>query len=342
MLNALNSETGKLQESKTQPNSPLITYLEAIREAQKQALEKDPRVYIYGQDIGAFGGAFKATKNLAQSFPGRVLDSPISEDAMVGSAIGAALQGMRPIVEMQFADFSTVGFNQIVNQAATMFWRTGVPCPITVRLPSGGTPGSGPFHSQSLEALYAHYPGLILMTPATVEDAYSMLLEAVALDDPVIFCEHKYLYFHLKAESLPSEALPVGRARIARAGRDATVVTYSAMVHEALSAAEELSSQGWEIEVIDLRSIKPLDTDTVLASVARTGRILAVGEAWPWGGVTAEVLARVATDGFNLLDAPPMRLNSKDTPVPYHPNLWGTHRPTAQTIVRALRDLLSL
>ncbi len=318
----------------------MITYLEAIREAQSEALEKDPRVYIYGQDIGNFGGAFKATKNLAQRFPGRVLDSPISEDAMVGSAIGAAMQGMRPIVEMQFADFSTVGFNQIVNQAATLFWRSGVACPITVRLPSGGTPGSGPFHSQSLEALYAHYPGLILLTPATVEDAYSMLLEAVAIDDPVIFCEHKYLYYHLKAELLPREALPVGKARISRTGRDATVVTYSAMVHESLAAAEELSTEGWEIEVIDLRSIKPLDTDTVLASVARTGRILAVGEAWPWGGVTAEVLARVASEGFNLLDAPPMRLNSKDTPVPFHPNLWGTHRPTARTISLALRELL--
>jgi pyruvate/2-oxoglutarate/acetoin dehydrogenase E1 component len=318
----------------------VITYLEAIREAQSEALEKDPRVYIYGQDIGNFGGAFKATKNLANRFPGRVLDSPISEDAMMGSAIGAAMQGMRPIVEMQFADFSTVGFNQIVNQAATLFWRSGVSCPITVRLPSGGTPGSGPFHSQSLEALYAHYPGLILLTPATVEDAYSMLLEAVAIDDPVIFCEHKYLYYHLKAESLPKEALPVGKARISRAGRDATVVTYSAMVHEALAAADELAAEGWEIEVIDLRSIKPLDTDTVLASVARTGRVLAVGEAWPWGGVTAEVLARVSTEGFNLLDAPPMRLNSKDTPVPFHPNLWGTHRPTARTISLALRELL--
>ncbi len=318
----------------------MITYLEAIREAQSEALEKDSRVYIYGQDIGNFGGAFKATKNLAHRFPGRVLDSPISEDAMMGSAIGAAMQGMRPIVEMQFADFSTVGFNQIVNQAATLFWRSGVSCPITVRLPSGGTPGSGPFHSQSLEALYAHYPGLILLTPATVEDAYSMLLEAVAIDDPVIFCEHKYLYYHLKAESLPKEALPVGKARISRAGRDATVVTYSAMVHEALAAADELAAEGWEIEVIDLRSIKPLDTDTVLASVARTGRVLAVGEAWPWGGVTAEVLARVATEGFNLLDAPPMRLNSKDTPVPFHPNLWGTHRPTARTISLALRELL--
>jgi pyruvate/2-oxoglutarate/acetoin dehydrogenase E1 component len=318
----------------------VITYLEAIREAQSEALEKDQRVYIYGQDIGNFGGAFKATKNLAQRFPGRVLDSPISEDAILGSAIGAAMQGMRPIVEMQFADFSTVGFNQIVNQAATLYWRSGVPCPITVRLPSGGTPGSGPFHSQSLEAIYAHYPGLILLTPATVEDAYSMLLEAVAIDDPVLFCEHKYLYYHLKAESLPREALPVGKARVSRTGRDATVVTYSAMVHEALAAADELATEGWEIEVIDLRSVKPLDTDTVLASVARTGRILAVGEAWPWGGVTAEVLARVAAEGFNLLDAPPMRLNSKDTPVPFHPNLWGTHRPTARTISVALRDLL--
>ena len=319
----------------------MITYLEAIREAQARALADDPRVYIYGQDVGQFGGAFKATKNLAREFPGRVLDAPLSEDAIIGSAIGAAIEGMRPIIEMQFADFSTIGFNQIVNQAATLHWRTQVPCPITIRLPSGGTAGGGPFHSQSMEALYAHYPGLIVMTPATVEDAYSMLLEAVAIDDPVIFCEHKYLYYHLKAESLPTEAVPTGKARLARMGRDATIVTYSAMVHEALACAEELATEGWEIEVIDLRSIKPLDTDTVLASVARTGRLLAVGEAWPWGGVTAEILARVATEGFGLLDAPPMRLNAKDTPVPYHPNLWGTHRPTAKTIAAALRQLLA-
>lgn len=319
----------------------MITYLEAIREAQARALADDPRVYIYGQDVGQFGGAFKATKGLAKEFPGRVIDAPISEDAIIGSAIGAAIEGMRPIIEMQFADFSTVGFNQIVNQAATLHWRTNVPCPITIRLPSGGTAGAGPFHSQSMEALYAHYPGLIVMTPATVEDAYSMLLEAVSIDDPVIFCEHKYLYYHLKAEALPTEAVPTGKARLARAGRDATIVSYSAMVHEALACAEELATEGWEIEVIDLRSIKPLDTDTVLASVARTGRLLAVGEAWPWGGVTAEILARVASEGFALLDAPPMRLNSKDTPVPYHPNLWGTHRPTAKTIAAALRQLLS-
>lgn len=317
-----------------------ITYLEAIREAQAKALKDDPRVFIYGQDVGAFGGAFKATKGLAKEFPGRVLDSPISEDAMAGLAIGAAIEGMRPILEMQFADFSTVAFNQIVNQAATLFWRTNISCPITVRLPCGGTAGSGPFHSQTMEAIYAHYPGLVVLTPATVEDAYSMLLEAVAIDDPVIFCEHKFLYYHLKADSLPTEALPVGKARIAREGRDLTLVTYSAMVHESLAAAEELRGEGWEVEVVDLRSVKPLDTDTVMASVARTGRLLCVGEAWPWGGVTAEVITRVVCEGYDLLDAPPQRLNAKDTPVPYHPNLWSAHRPTARSIADAARKVL--
>jgi pyruvate/2-oxoglutarate/acetoin dehydrogenase E1 component len=319
-----------------------ITYLEAIREAQARALAEDSRVFIYGQDVGNFGGAFKATKNLAQEFPGRVLDAPISEDAIIGSAVGAAIEGMRPINEMQFADFSTPGFNQIINQAATLYWRTQVPCPITIRLPSGGTSGSGPFHSQSMEALYAHYPGLVVMTPATVEDAYSMLLEAVAIDDPVIFCEHKFLYYHLKADKLPTEAMPARKARIAREGRDITIVAYSAMVHEAIAAADELKGEGTEVEVVDLRTIKPLDTDTVMASVARTGRLLCVGESFPWGGVTAEVLARVASEGFALLDAPPQRLNARDTPIPYHPNLWTAHRPTAQSIAKMARNLVRM
>lgn len=319
-----------------------ITYLEAIREAQARALREDPRVFLYGQDIGTFGGAFKATKNLAKEFPGRVLDSPLSEDAIIGVAVGAAIEGMRPIVEMQFADFSTCGFNQIVNQAATLFYRTQVPCPIVVRLPSGGTSGGGPFHSQSMEAIYAHYPGLVVMTPATVEDVYSMLLQAVAIDDPVIFCEHKFLYYHLKAEQLPEEALPVGKARIARAGRDATIVTYGAMLHESIAAADEIRQDGYELEIVDLRTVKPLDTDTILGSVARTGRLLAVSESWPWGGVAAEVIARVTAEGFELLDAPPQRLNAKDTPVPYHPNLWAAHRPTASTVAQAARRLLHL
>lgn len=318
-----------------------VTYLEAIRAAQGQALADDPRVFIYGQDVGAFGGAFKATKNLAKEFPGRVIDAPLSEDAIVGLAIGSAIEGARPIVEMQFADFSTVGFNQIVNHAATLYYRTGVPCPLVVRLPSGGTLGGGPFHSQSMEGLYAHYPGLVVMTPATVEDAYTMLLEAVTLDDPVIFCEHKLLYYHLKADALPDTAQPVGKARLARAGRDATVVTYSAMLHESLQAAEELVEEGWQIEVIDLRTVKPLDTDTVLASVARTGRLLVVSEAWPWGGVASEVISRVVTEGFGLLDAAPMRFNAKDTPIPYHPDLWAAHRPTAVAIAARLRKLLT-
>lgn len=320
-----------------------ITYLEAIREAQAKALADDDSVYIYGQDVAGFGGAFKATKNLAERFPGRVIDAPISEDAMVGSAIGAAIEGMRPIVEMQFADFSSIAFNQIVNQAATHFFRTGVPCPIVVRLPSGGTEGSGPFHSQNLESIYSHYPGLVVMTPATVEDAYSMLLEAVAINDPVIFCEHKFLYYHLKADSLPTTPmLPAGRARIVKQGRHATVVTYSAMVHESLKAARELKAEGWDIEVVDLRTVKPIDTDTILGSVARTGRLLCVSEGFPWGGVTAEVVSRVVADGFHLLDAPPQRLNCRDTPIPYHPNLWKAHRPTSQNIAESLRALLHL
>lgn len=320
----------------------MITYLQALNAAMRKALADNPNVFLYGQDIGNFGGAFKVTKNLAEEFPGRVLDAPLSEDAIVGIAIGAAIEGMRPIVEMQFADFSTCGFNQIVNQAATLFYRTEVSCPIVVRLPSGGTSGGGPFHSQSMEALYAHYPGLVVMTPGTVEDAYGMLLEAVAIDDPVIFCEHKLLYNHLKAEALPAETLPIGKARIARHGRDTTIVAYGAMVHESLKAAEELAEDGYNIEVVDLRTVKPIDSDTILASVARTGRLLCVSEAWPWGGVAAEVVARVAAEGFGLLDAPPQRLNAKDTPVPYHSDLWSAHRPSADAIASATRRLLEM
>lgn len=259
---------------------------------------------------------------------------------MVGLAIGAAIDGMRPIIEMQFADFSSVAFNQIVNQAGTHFYRTGVPVPFVIRLPSGGNKGSGPFHSQSLESLYAHFPGLVVLMPATVEDAYTMLLDAVELDDPVIFCEHKLLYYHLKADKLPDGGLPIGKARIARAGTHATVVTAGAMLHEALKAANQLAEEAWEIEVVDLRSAKPIDTDTILASVARTGRILCVAESFPWGGLNAEVIARVVGEGFHLLDAPPLRLNSRDTPIPYHPNLWAAHRPTAASITTALRKLL--
>lgn len=318
-----------------------VAYIDAIHRAQYELLRDDPTVFIYGQDIGAFGGAFKATKGLLEAFPGRVLDSPISEDAMVGMAIGAALEGMHPIIEMQFADFGSIAFNQLVNNAGTHYYRTGVPVPITVRMPSGGTPGSGPFHSQSVEAIYAHYPGLVVVTPATVSDAYHMLKESVLSPDPVVFCEHKFLYRWLKADAIDAEPLPIGRARLARSGRHATVVAYGAMVHEAVRAADLLKEEdNWEIEVVDLRTVKPLDLDTVIASIARTGRLLAVGEAFPWGGVTAEVVARVVADGFHLLDAPPQRLNAKDCPIPFHPKLWAAHRPTPDLIAASLRHLL--
>jgi acetoin:2,6-dichlorophenolindophenol oxidoreductase subunit beta len=318
-----------------------VTYLEAIREAQAKALRENPNVYIYGQDVATYGGAFKSTKNLAKEFPGRVLDSPICEDAMVGSAIGASLEGMRPIVEMQFADFSANGFNQIVNHAGGYFYRTGVSCPITIRMPSGGNPGSGPFHSQCLESVYAHFPGLIIMTPATVEDAYTLLLEAIAIDDPVLFFEHKFLYNRVKAEKLPEHfSFSAGKARIHRPGRDLTVVSYGVTLYDSLAAAAELENEGISIEVVDLRTVKPIDTETILHSVANTGHLLCISEGWPWGGVTAEVVARVASKGFHLLDSPPERMNSRDTPVPYHPDLWLAHKPSTSAIAKKIREML--
>ncbi len=319
-----------------------VTYIEAIHAALAELLAEDDRVFLLGEDIGgSFGGAFKATKGLAERFPGRVINAPISEDAIAGAGIGAALAGMKPILEMQFADFGTIAQNQMGNNAAAHYYRTGMPLNITLRMPCGGTPGGGPYHSQSLEALFAHYPGLHVFTPATVADAYFMLKEAVRIPDPVVFMEHKFLYRWLKAESWHEEApLPVGKARIARVGKHATVVAFSAMVPEALKAAEMLSARGYELEVVDLRSIKPLDTDTVLASVARTARLLVVSEDFPYGGVAAEVVARVAASGLHLLDAPPLRLTSRETPIPYHPDLWRAHRPDAAAIAESARYLI--
>ncbi len=322
-----------------------VTYIDAIHQAMAELLEEDPAVFLFGEDIaGSFGGAFKATKGLAERFPGRVLNAPISEDAIVGLGMGAALGGMKPIVEMQFADFGTLGQNQMANNAGAHFYRTGLPVNLTLRMPCGGTPGGGPYHSQSLEALFAHYPGLHVFTPATVADAYYMLKQAVQIPDPVVFMEHKFLYRWLKAESWVEEnPLPIGRARIARQGEHATVVAFSAMVPEALRAAELLEqTSGYRVEVVDLRSVKPLDTDTILASVARTARLLVVSEDFPWGGVAAEVVARVAAEGLHLLDAPPLRHTAKDSPIPYHPELWKAHRPSAESIAAAARYLISL
>ncbi len=321
-----------------------VTYIDGIHAALGELLHDDPDVFIYGQDIGKFGGAFKATKGFKELYPDRVLDAPISEDAMVGLGIGAALEGKKPIIEMQFADFGTIGLNQFGNNAGAHFFRTGIPLNITLRMPCGGTPGGGPFHSQCLETLFAHYPGVHVLTPATVADAYVMMKDAVVIPDPVVFMEHKFLYRWLKADTFRDEnPLPPGKARIARQGKHATLVAYSAMVPEALRAADELfAKSGYDVEVVDLRSVKPIDSDTVIASVARTGRLLVVSEDFPWGGAAAEVVARVVAEGFHLLDAPPMRLTAKDTPIPSHPTLWKAHRPTMESITAAIRHLLSL
>ena len=322
-----------------------VTYIDAIHQAMAELLEEDKDVFIMGQDVaGSFGGAFKATKGLAEKFPDRVRNTPIAEDAMVGMGMGAALAGMKPIVEMQFADFSSIALNQFCNNAAAHYYRTGQPVNVTLRLPCGGTPGGGPYHSQSMEALFAHFPGLHIFTPATVADAYFMMKEAVKLPDPVAFMEHKYLYRWLKADTwVDADPLPIGRARVARQGIHATVVAFSAMVPECLRAAEELAAaSGYQVEVVDLRCVKPLDMDTVLASVARTGRLLVVSEDFPYGGVAAEVVSRVVQDGYHLLDAPPLRHCAKDTPIPQSPELWAAHRPSALSITQVLRYLLSL
>jgi acetoin:2,6-dichlorophenolindophenol oxidoreductase subunit beta len=313
------------------------SYLEAIRRALAEILETDPRVFIYGQDVaGQFGGAFKATKGLSERFPGRVLNAPISEDALAGVAIGAALDGARPIIEYQFADFASIGFNQLVNHAATTFYRTGKSCPLVARLPVGGTRGSGPFHCQMPEAWLSHHPGLVVVAPATVPDAYWMLKDAVACDDPVIFCEHKYLYSHLKETGDPAQAehFPLGAAVVRRAGIDCSLLSYSGTLHECLSAAGILEQEhGVSVEVVDLRCLRPLDTATILESVAKTGRVVVATESWPFGGVPAEVVAQISDMAFHLLDAPPKRICSRDTPIPVQPDLYKAHRPHAGDIV---------
>jgi len=323
------------------PTQP-ISYLEAIRLAQADCLQTDERVFIYGEDVeDPFGGAFKATKGLSTRYPGRVLNAPISEDAISGIAVGAALDGMRPIIEFQFADFGIIAFNQLANHAATGFWRYGQPCPLVARFPFGGTPGGGPFHSQMVENWLTVPPGLITVAPANVSDAYHMLRQAVRCDDPVLFCEHKALYFHLKETITEQPKLPLGQAAVRRAGHDITLISYSAMLHDTLQAAERLANDyHLEAEVIDLRCLKPLDMETIYASLQHTGRVLLCTEAWPYGGVSAEVLAQISHHAFHLLDSPPQRFNAQDVPVPFHPNLWQAYKPNAENIVRTALELV--
>jgi 2-oxoisovalerate dehydrogenase E1 component beta subunit len=318
-----------------------ITYLQAIHDALREEMERDEAVFLLGEDIGVYGGAFKVTAGLFERFgPKRVLDTPMAETAIVGAAIGAALMGMRPVAEMQFADFISCTFDQLVNFAATNHYRWGSAVPIVVRAPSGGGLRAGPFHSQNPEAWFVHTPGLKVVAPATPYDAKGLLKAAIRDDNPVIYFENKYLYRHIKGQVPKADyTVPIGVADVKRHGDDITLVTYGAMVHESLAAAEELAQEGVDVEVVDLRSLKPLDQATVLASVRKTGKVAIAHEACRTCGVGAELAALVAGEAFEWLDGPLVRVTAPDTPVPYSAPLEDAFRPNAVKIAAALREL---
>jgi 2-oxoisovalerate dehydrogenase E1 component beta subunit len=318
------------------------TYLEAIRQGLWEEMQADQSVFMLGEDIGAYGGAFKVTDGFLDRFgEQRVVDTPISEGAIIGAAVGAALMGMRPVAEMQFIDFMSCGFDMLTNVAAKNRYRWGAAVPIVVRGPAGGGVRGGPFHSGQAESYYAHTAGLKVVCPATAYDAKGLIKAAIRDDDPVIYQEHKYLYRRIK-EDLPDEdfVVPLGSARIARPGRDLSIVTYAAMVHVALEAAEELAADGAQVEVVDLRTLVPFDEETVLTSVARTGKVIVLHEAPRTGGFGAEIAATIAEKAFEYLEAPIVRVTAPDTPVPYSPPLEDYYLPGKNDLLEITRRLL--
>ncbi len=316
----------------------VITYLEAIADGLRQAMRADPSVIVLGEDVGAYGGAFKLTKGFLEEFgPRRVIDTPISEAAIVGAAIGAALVGLRPVAEMQFADFISNAFNQIVNVAATSAYRAGGCVPIVIRAPCGAGTHGGPFHSQSVEASFFHTPGLKIVMPATPADAKGLLLAAIADPNPVLYLEHKALYRSQRgAVDDGPTLLPLGQAAVRRPGRDVSLITYGMMVHRCLEAAEAAAQDGVDAEVIDLRTLLPLDLDAIAASVTRTNRVLIVHEDRLRGGIGAEIAAYIAQHLFSSLDAPICRIGAPDTPVPYAPPLEAAYLPSVDRIRQTL------
>ncbi|MBI3678813.1 MAG: alpha-ketoacid dehydrogenase subunit beta, partial [Acidobacteria bacterium] len=305
------------------------TYVEAIREGIREEMERDPNVFLIGEDLGVYGGAFKVTQGILDRFGDkRVVDTPISESAIVGAAVGAGFMGLRPVAEIQFADFISCGFDQIVNYAAKCRYRWNAPVPIVVRAPCGGGIHGGPFHSQQNEAWFAHVPGLKVVLPATARDAKGLIKSAIRDNDPVIFFEHKALYRRIK-EDLPEGeyTVPIGKAAVHRQGKDMTVVTYSAMVHVAAEAAGRMEQEGLSIEVIDLRTLTPLDEETILASVRKTSKAIVLHEATMTGGFGGEVVARIAEKAFEHLDGPVLRVTAPDTPVPYSAPLEEAYLP---------------
>ncbi|NIM18905.1 MAG: alpha-ketoacid dehydrogenase subunit beta [Candidatus Latescibacteria bacterium] len=319
----------------------LTTYVEAIRQGIWEEMESDERVFILGEDVGIYGGAFKVTKGMLEHFGReRVIDTPISESAIVGAAIGASYVGMRPIVEMQFIDFISCAFDQLTNFAAKSRYRWGAGVPIVVRGPCGGGVHGGPFHSQNVESFFMNTPGLKIVAPSTAYDAKGLIKAAIRDEDPVLYFEHKYLYRRIK-EELPEEnyIVPIGKAVIRREGRDLSIITYSAVTHTALEASEALAKENIEIEVLDLRTILPLDEEAILQTARKTNKVIILHEATLTGGSGGEIAARIAEKAFEYLDGPIVRIAPPDTPVPYSPPLEEFFLPQVEDVIEAARKL---
>ena len=317
------------------------TYLQAISDGLRQEMRHDKRVFVIGEDVGVYGGAFKVTLGFQEEFgPWRVIDMPLSETAVVGGATGAALMGLRPVAEMQFADFVSCAWDHLVTVAAKQRYRAGTPIPIVLRLPSGGGFSGGPFHSQNPETYFAHTPGLKVVCPATAYDAKGLIKSAIRDNNPVLFFEHKFLYRRIK-EELPSDdyTVPIGKARVVREGRDVSVITYAAMVYAALEAAETLAKEGIQMEVVDLRTILPLDRAAIRQTVEKTNRVIVLHEDTKTGGIAGEVAAVINEECFDSLDAPITRIASVDTPVPFSPTLEEVFLPRVEDVVREARRL---
>ena len=320
----------------------LVTYIEAIRQAMDEEMSRDRNVMLLGEDVGVLGGAFKASQGLLEKHgAARVVDTPISESLIIGAGVGLAVQGKRPILEMQFIDFISCGFDQIVNTAATLRYRHGgqTACPIVIRGPSGGGVHGGLYHSQNPEAWFFHVPGLKIVAPATAYDAKGLMKSAVRDDDPVIYLEHKFLYRRIK-EEIPEEefVVPIGKAALRREGRDLTVITYGAPVHAVMKAARDMSKEV-DIEVIDLRTLLPIDWGAVKSSARKTGKVLIVHEARLTGGIGGEIAARVARECFEDLDGPVMRLAARDVHTPFAPAMEAYVLPNQEKIAEAIREL---
>jgi pyruvate/2-oxoglutarate/acetoin dehydrogenase E1 component len=316
------------------------TYLQAISDGLRQEMRRDKRVYVIGEDVGVYGGAFKVTLGFQEEFgPWRVIDAPLAETAIVGSCTGAAIMGLRPVAEMQFADFVSCAWDQLVTVAAKQRWRVGTPVPIVVRCPSGGGFSGGPFHSQNPESSFAHIPGLKVLCPATPEDAKGLLVSAIEDPNPVLYMEHKHLYRRIKAE-VPEEryTVPIGKARKHQEGDDVTVVTWGAMVYTAAEAAQQVD--GASVEIIDLRSILPWDKQAVLESVRKTSKVLVLHEDTRTGGFGAEIAATIAEEAFEDLDAPVKRIAAPDTPVPFSPPLEKAFIPQVDGVAKELKELI--